>query len=158
MGSRPHCCGGEKKLLRMRHEGLQGGADTASLVAAAPQVGWEIYFGAFAGAFPFAIGLYEFTKRIVRAASRPPSAHARSAPCQQAGGDAGPVPEDGRPPLCSPAQMIQRRCKVCKGSGLVVAGSRQLEVHLARPSRRCNLAVQTESWPSPARPRARLLP
>jgi uncharacterized membrane protein len=30
------------------------------------QVGWEIWFGAFAGAFPFAIGLYEFIKRIVK--------------------------------------------------------------------------------------------
>eukprot|EP00873_Tetraselmis_striata_P045300 jgi/Tetstr1/465564/TSEL_000125.t1 len=61
--------------------------DPSNYVPSPIEVGWEIYFGAFAGAFPFAIGLYEFTKRI----------------------------------------MIQRRCKVCKGSGLVVAGSRQLE-------------------------------
>lgn len=62
--------------------------DPSNYVPSPVEVGWEIYFGAFAGAFPFAIGLYEFTKRI----------------------------------------MIQRRCEVCNGTGLVVAGSRQLEV------------------------------
>eukprot|EP01024_Parvocaulis_polyphysoides_P030304 TRINITY_DN27539_c0_g1_i1.p2 TRINITY_DN27539_c0_g1~~TRINITY_DN27539_c0_g1_i1.p2 ORF type:complete len:189 (-),score=21.62 TRINITY_DN27539_c0_g1_i1:87-653(-) len=46
------------------------------------QVGWEIYVGFLAGVFPFAIGLYEFVKRI----------------------------------------LIQVRCEVCNGSGLVTKG------------------------------------
>eukprot|EP01025_Chloroclados_australasicus_P065633 TRINITY_DN8942_c0_g2_i3.p1 TRINITY_DN8942_c0_g2~~TRINITY_DN8942_c0_g2_i3.p1 ORF type:complete len:226 (+),score=21.93 TRINITY_DN8942_c0_g2_i3:61-678(+) len=46
------------------------------------EVGWQIYVGFLAGVFPFAIGLYEFVKRI----------------------------------------LIQVRCEVCEGSGLVTKG------------------------------------
>jgi len=53
--------------------------DPTNYVPQPIEVGWEIWLGAAVGAFPFFLGLYEFTKRI----------------------------------------MIQRRCKVCEGSGLV---------------------------------------
>jgi hypothetical protein len=71
-------------------------ANTANAANASPYVPspltipeWQIWVGSAVGVFPFAIGAYEFGKRI----------------------------------------LIQRRCKVCGGSGLVMRGpeGRQLQ-------------------------------
>jgi hypothetical protein len=43
-----------------------GPVDAATYVPGPFEPGWQVYFGAFIGVVPFAIGAYEFTKRIVR--------------------------------------------------------------------------------------------
>lgn len=42
------------------------GASTAAFTPGPVTIGWEVWVGAVAGIIPFAIGAYEFGKRIVR--------------------------------------------------------------------------------------------
>lgn len=42
------------------------GSETGAFTPGPVHIGWEVYVGAIAGVIPFAIGAYEFSKRIVR--------------------------------------------------------------------------------------------
>lgn len=46
-------------------ESMTDAASAAPFVPGPIEVGWEIWFGAFVGVVPFAIGAYEFAKRIL---------------------------------------------------------------------------------------------
>lgn len=46
-------------------ESVTDAASAAPFVPGPVEVGWEIWFGAFVGVVPFAIGAYEFAKRIL---------------------------------------------------------------------------------------------
>lgn len=78
--------------------------------------GWEIWAGAIAGIIPFAIGSYEFGKRIVSCRTSCNS-HPRIAWLAHS------VPPLNGTTLgccaCLRPQLIQLRCELCAGKGLV---------------------------------------
>ena len=89
-------------------------------------VGPEIYAGALAGVIPFAIGSWEFGKRIVRGLMLTPSKSYSCSSClRQFYKECCEVlhfPGWAADSLVVVWQIIQRRCAECSGSGLVQKG------------------------------------
>lgn len=74
-------------------DGFVDATSTAPFVPGPVEVGWQIWFGAFVGVVPFAIGAYEFGKRILIQRR-----------CQNCGGSG--LVQKGR---------FQRKCSECGG-------------------------------------------